>query len=98
MNFMDGQRKTKCMTGFMAAINKHSTTHYAKGFLRDKKYENPGKYYPGTTLAELSIGNRFQTSESNFYNGKQPPAGPKGFYTTTQNFAVKKPYENEYQM
>jgi hypothetical protein len=81
-----------------SAINKCSNTQYGKGFLRDKRYDNPGKYYPGHTVTELSVANGFQISDNNFYNARNGAAQPRGFYTTSQNFANKKTYEHEYAM
>lgn len=97
MNPPDGQRKTKCSLDLTPAINKCSNTYYGKGFLRDKRYDNPGKYYPGNTVTEMSVGNGFQISESNFYKGPQgvPQGGARAFYTTSQHFGNKKAYDND---
>ena len=97
---MDGQRKAKCkgQDPNIAAINKCSSTYNGKGFPNPKKYENPGKYYPGNIGIELSVASRFQTSDNNFYNSKQPIVPVKNFYTTSQNFANKKTIEAEYPM
>lgn len=64
--------------------------------MKEKKYENPGKYYPGS-IVELSVGSRFLTSENNFYNGRQGGGIQNNFYTTSQNFPIKKQYDSQNQ-
>jgi hypothetical protein len=77
------------------ALHKGSTTYYGKGFLQGKKYDEVGKYYPkkGDTIA-IDSRHKFQTTESLFYSNLPTKPAKNLHYTTSTNFAARRPYDN----
>ena len=98
MEYTKKQIRTILLIKPKLAIHKGATTYYGKGFLQSKKYDEVGKYYPKkgemVSMDPNLPRNKFQTTDSLFFAHTQNKPNKNNYYTTSTNFANRRPYDN----